>query len=126
QEGNGEHAEQEFFRDGGQKSAEQHVCPGELRVEQIGVGHVRRRPGAETVSHDVKRRLVRDEDAAQRKAQNRAEQERLRSHAAQPEEIAQRKLVGKELAVERLRGGRQEKKQAAGRECGEDILKRLA
>ena len=97
QKRNGEHAEQELFGDRRQEAAEQHEQPGEARVQQVAVRHVGRRPGAELVGHDVEGRLVGDEDAGQRDAQNRAQEEALGAQAAQAEEVAQRDLVAEAL-----------------------------
>ena len=83
QERDGEHAEEELFGDGRQKAAEEHESPGKAGIEQVAVGDIGGRPGAEAVRHDVEGRLVGDEDPGERDAEDRAEEEALGAEAAQ-------------------------------------------
>ena len=113
QERNGEHAEEKLFRDRRQEAAEQHEQPGESRIEQVAVRDIGGRPCAELVGHDVERRLIGDEDAGERDAENGAEEEALGAQAAQAEEIAQRDFVAEGFAVERLGAGGENEEEAA-------------
>ena len=113
QKGNGEHAEHELFGNRREESAEEHVEPGQARVQQIVVGHVGGRPRAEVVRHHVECRLVGDEDAGQGDAQDRAQEELLAAQAARAEESAQRKARAIAFAIERLRAGGEDEQQAA-------------
>ena len=113
QERDGEHAEQELFGDGGQEAAEEDEGPGEAGIEQIAIGDVGGRPGAELGGQDVERGLVGDEDAGERDAEDGAEEEALGAQAAPGEEIAERDLIAEHLAVERFGAGGEDEEEAA-------------
>src|ERR1019366_8941187 len=115
----GEHAEEEFFAHGGQKTAEQDEGPGESGVQQVRVRHVGRRPCAVTVSHNVEPGLVGDEDPGQGDAEDGTQEKAWGARAARREEFTKRILVTELWAVAPW-GARCEDEQQAARAQGRE------
>ncbi len=114
QERDGEHTEEEFFRDRRQETAKQHERPRKARVQQVGVRHIRRRPGSETVGQHVESDLVGDEDAGKGEPQNGAQEEALGANPARAKQVAQRYPATEGRAIEWLGSRGQHEQQSTG------------
>ncbi len=117
QERNREHPGHKLFRNGREESHQQHEDPGDSCIQEIRIGDISRRPGAEFRRNQVEYRLICHKKDGGYQSDDNGDEKTFGANAAESECPVETKFFAVSFPVKRFRCRCQGKDPSTGKQC---------